>query len=246
MESKKFYWLKLKRDFFKRHDIFIIEGMEDGMAISHFYIKLMLESVDHNGELRFNESIPYTPDMLSSITRMNIETVTKAIEVLKSFGLLQQTDDGTFILPKVSSMIDSASDTDGARRARRFREKLKTERDEMSQGTLQNVTDVVTKRNEIKSKSNRQIKSKSKSKSYIFVPPTLEEVRAYCQERNNNVSPERFFEYYEAGNWKDAKGNQVKNWKQKLMTWEKSSQPQRKPEPVNEDPFDKYIYGEDL
>ena len=54
-----------------------------------------------------------------------------------------------------------------------------------------------------------------------FVPPTLEEVEAYCKERNNNVDPKTFYDYFTAGNWHDSKGNPVKNWKQKLITWEK-------------------------
>lgn len=54
-----------------------------------------------------------------------------------------------------------------------------------------------------------------------FVPPTLEDVRAYCKERNSSVDPLKFFEYYTAGNWKDSKGNPVRNWKQKLITWER-------------------------
>ena len=53
-----------------------------------------------------------------------------------------------------------------------------------------------------------------------FVPPTREEVRAYCRERNSSVDADRFFDYFEAGNWIDAKGQPVKSWKQKLLTWE--------------------------
>lgn len=56
----------------------------------------------------------------------------------------------------------------------------------------------------------------------VFKPPTLEEVRAYCQERNSAVDPDRFFEYFETGNWRDSKGQPVKNWKQKLLTWERA------------------------
>ena len=63
-----------------------------------------------------------------------------------------------------------------------------------------------------------------------FVPPTLEEITTYCKERNNNVDPKKFFDYYQAGEWKDAKGNPVKNWKQKLITWErKDTAPKSKP-----------------
>lgn len=63
-----------------------------------------------------------------------------------------------------------------------------------------------------------------------FTPPTLEEVKAYCEERKSPVDPVRFYEYFQTGGWKDSKGNPVRNWKQKLITWEKHSetQPQKK------------------
>lgn len=58
-------------------------------------------------------------------------------------------------------------------------------------------------------------------KKQRFVIPTVDEVAAYCRERNNGVDAKKFVEYYEAGQWKDAKGKPVKNWKQKVITWEK-------------------------
>ena len=66
-----------------------------------------------------------------------------------------------------------------------------------------------------------------------FTPPTLEQVQAYCKERNNNVDAKKFFEYYTAGDWKDAKGNPVKNWKQKLITWEGKRGEQKVPDFAN-------------
>ena len=63
-------------------------------------------------------------------------------------------------------------------------------------------------------------RDKEKEKSKKFVPPTLEEIRAYCLERNNRVDPKAFFDYFEAGHWIDSKGQPVKNWKQKIITWE--------------------------
>lgn len=230
MESKKFYWLKLKKDFFKRHDIRIIEGMPNGTDICLFYLKLMLESIDHDGKLRFSDTIPYTPEMLSVITCTELDIVEHGIDALGSLGMLEQTDDGTFILPKVSSMIDSASDTDAARRMRRLRENNADEQNvRISEQNVQKNEQKRTKRYESKSieiekeieiESKRNIKEKKPTQ---FIPPTLEEVQAYCRERNSSVIPEKFFEYYDAGNWKDAKGNQVRNWKQKLITWEKKN-----------------------
>lgn len=58
-----------------------------------------------------------------------------------------------------------------------------------------------------------------------FAPPTLEEVTAYCRERNSPVDPRKFWEYFNAGGWKDSKGNPVRSWKQKLLTWEKYDEP---------------------
>lgn len=53
-----------------------------------------------------------------------------------------------------------------------------------------------------------------------FIPPTLEEVQEYCLQRNSSVDPKKFWDYFDTGDWKDSEGKPVKNWKQKLITWE--------------------------
>ncbi len=57
------------------------------------------------------------------------------------------------------------------------------------------------------------------SRKKIFKPPTLEEVRGYCQERGNSVDPERFLDYYEARGWMLNK-TKMKDWKAAVRTWE--------------------------
>lgn len=54
-----------------------------------------------------------------------------------------------------------------------------------------------------------------------FTPPTLEEVKAYVKEKNYNLDVEKFHRYYTESNWRDARGKQVKNWKLKLMVWDR-------------------------
>ena len=69
-----------------------------------------------------------------------------------------------------------------------------------------------------------------------FIPPSLEEVQRYCTSRRSRVDPEGFHEYFETGNWCDSKGNPVRNWKQKLLTWERYDPPSRdQPEPQTAD-----------
>lgn len=69
---------------------------------------------------------------------------------------------------------------------------------------------------------NRLEKSRLEDKRKRFTPPTLEEVQAYCKERKNNVDAKKFFDYYQEGEWHDSQGKPVRNWKQKLLRWEKA------------------------
>ncbi|MBR2597861.1 MAG: phage replisome organizer N-terminal domain-containing protein, partial [Clostridiales bacterium] len=153
MSEKRYYWLKLQKDFFKRHDIKYIETLPNGREITHFYLKLMVESVDHEGELRFSPELPYSEAMLASVTDTPTDIVEAGMAVLKELGLVKIDEDGTIVLPKVVKMIDSAADTDEARRAKRYRERKKAERDETSQENVTGVTDNVTNSHESKSKS---------------------------------------------------------------------------------------------
>ena len=63
-----------------------------------------------------------------------------------------------------------------------------------------------------------------------FVPPTLEEVKAYAIERDRLDLVDKFFSYYQASEWKDNRGKKVKNWKLKFVSWENNN-PKTKPQP---------------
>lgn len=52
-----------------------------------------------------------------------------------------------------------------------------------------------------------------------FTPPTVEEVREYCQERGNDVDPQKFVDHYEANGWIRGK-TKIKSWKACVRTWE--------------------------
>lgn len=72
-------------------------------------------------------------------------------------------------------------------------------------------------------------KSKGKVKESKVHIPTREEVREYVKSRNSSVDPDKFFDFFDAGEWVDSKGNPVLNWKQKLITWESKSK-EKKPQ----------------
>ena len=122
-ESKKFYWLKLKRDFFKRHDIRIIEEMPNGKDYVLFYLKLLLESIDHEGSLRFSDTIPYNEQMLSVITNTNIDIVRSAMKLFIELRLIEIFDDQTIFMGEIEKMIGSESES--ASRMRKLRQNKK-------------------------------------------------------------------------------------------------------------------------
>ena len=80
---------------------------------------------------------------------------------------------------------------------------------------------IKAKRSEAGQKGMETRWKNSKEKQTKFIPPTPEEVKAYVVEKKLNVNADKFYQYFEEGGWKDSKGNQVKNWKQKILTWNK-------------------------
>ena len=85
-----------------------------------------------------------------------------------------------------------------------------------------NVNDNVNV-NENDNEINNNILSAQTRKSPVkrFVKPTVEEIKAYCSERNNNVDAETFFDFYESKGWKVG-NNPMKDWKAAVRTWEKN------------------------
>ena len=215
MSDGKYYWLKLKRDFFKRHDIHILNGMEYGREVVLFYIKLMLESIDHEGELRFSERLPYSNSMLANLTDTPESIVDTSMEVLQDFKLIEIDENGTIILPKVMEMI--GFETDWAKKKREYRDKRGQSEDNerTNQGQCpDNVLPMSDKSIEIRDKSIER-ESKERETHPHFMPPTVEEVYLYCEQRHNGIDAQRFVDYYTAKGWKN-----ITDWKAQIRVWE--------------------------
>ena len=69
------------------------------------------------------------------------------------------------------------------------------------------------------SKSSSELSVPNSKKSTKFIPPTQEEVIDYCNQKSLSVDPYYFYSYYTEADWHDAKGRPVKNWKQRMITW---------------------------
>ena len=226
MSEKKFYWLKLKKDFFKRHDIKIIEDMENGKDYILFYLKLLCESVDHSGSLRFSDTIPYSEKMLSTITGTNIDIVRSAMKVFTSLEMIEILDDQTIYMREVEKMIGGESDS--AERVRRHRALLQAQALQCNGVVAKSNGDIeididkdLEQEKEVCAEESADTPQTKQVKR--FSKPTVEEVAAYCKERNNNVDPQRFWNFYEAKGWKIGK-SPMKDWRACVRTWESDEQ----------------------
>ena len=132
-------------------------------------------------------------------------------------GLIEQKSNNEYILTEVPYLIGGESES--AERVRRFRGKKALQcNGEVTEGNAL-VTNCNT---EIEIEKEKELeKSKRESKSKRFTPPTLEEVQAYCAERNNNIDPQHFLDYYTSNGWLVGK-NKMKDWKAAVRTWERN------------------------
>ena len=225
MADGRYYWLKLKRDFFKRHDIRIVEEMPNGKEYILFYLKLLCESVDHDGGLRFSDEVPYNQQMLATVTNTNPDIVKSAVKLFVELHMMEVLNDGTIYMREVQHMIGSAADNDHAKRQARYRERQKELA--ITETSLESHASV-TESDESKSKS----KSKSKNINTVrFTPPSIAEVTAYCRERGSSVDPQVFIDFYESKGWMVGK-NKMRDWKAALRTWERSNTRSAQGEPI--------------
>ena len=133
-DNKKYYYLKLRDNFFDNDDIAILESMPDGILYSNILLKLYLRSLKNNGKLMFNDRIPYNAQMLSTITRQPIAVVEKAVGIFKEMGLIDVLDNGAIYMLDIQNFIGS-SNTE-ADRKREYRRKIALEKGQKLLGHL--------------------------------------------------------------------------------------------------------------
>ena len=224
-DNKKYYYLRLKDNFFDSDELKILESMKDGYLYSNILLKLYLRSLKNDGKLVVNERIPYSADMLASVTGHQVGTIKQALSIFKDLGLIDVLDNGAIYMLDIQNFIGKGSSE--ADRKREYRQRIETERTNV-QTNLRQISDKSTPEIEIELEKDieieKEIHSSAKStttKRKRFEKPTLSEIKAYCIERNNNVDAQHFFDHYESNGWKVGK-NSMKNWQAAVRTWERS------------------------
>ena len=116
-DNRKYYYLKLKENYFDDDSIVLLESMQDGVLYSNILLKLYLKSLKHGGRLQLDEDIPYTAQMIATITRQQIGTVERALQIFLKLGLVEVLESGTFYMSNIELLIGQSS-TEGERKRR--------------------------------------------------------------------------------------------------------------------------------
>lgn len=168
-ENKRFYWIKLRENFFQQETIDWLMEQENGSAYIVLYLKMCLLTANTSGELIRtigDMTIPYEPKKISQKTGFDIDTVNVALSLFKHLGLIEETQEGIPVMPEVKNMVGSESES--AARVRKYRKKKKTlqSNTEVTNKALQSNVEIRDKSIEYrdKSKENREEKVESRKK----------------------------------------------------------------------------------
>ena len=228
-DNKKYYYLRLKDNFFDSDELKILESMKDGYLYSNILLKLYLRSLKNDGKLVVNDRIPYNAEMLASVTGHQVGTIKQALSMFKELGLIEILENGAIYMLDIQNFIGKGSTE--ADRQRLYDRRISDERKQKKLTQSRNLEEILKKSTpEIEIELEKEIKiekeidssASTTTKRKRFEKPTLSEIKEYCIERNNNVDAQHFYDYYESNGWKVGK-NSMKNWQAAVRTWEKNS-----------------------
>lgn len=156
-DNKKYYYLKLKEGFFDSDDMKLLQGMKDGYVYSDILLKMYLQSLRQEGRLMYRGIIPYTPDMIATITNHQVGTVEKAMEIFEKMGFIEILDNGAIYMIDIQNFIGQSSTE--ADRIRNYRKTINAEKSRAS--AIESVINDITNDVQMYDRSTPEIRDKS-------------------------------------------------------------------------------------
>ena len=132
-DNKKYYYMRLKENFFDTNEMKVLESMQDGYKYSNILLKLYLMSLQSDGKLMLNERIPYNSQMIATITRHSVGDVEKALVLFKDLGLIKILDSGAIYMLDIQKYIGKSSTE--ADRQREYQRKISCSKESNKKST---------------------------------------------------------------------------------------------------------------
>ncbi|MCO5422512.1 phage replisome organizer N-terminal domain-containing protein [Enterococcus faecalis] len=155
-QKKRYYWLKLKENFFEEDTIEWLEEQPNGKEYCLIYLKLCLKSLKTDGVLVRNVGsmlIPYDAETLARVTNSTVDTVKVAMDLFKKIGLIQLLDTGEIYINQLNELV--GSETEAAKQKRLQRSKVDNV-PKLSSGCPENVAQSIEYRDKSIEKENKE------------------------------------------------------------------------------------------
>lgn len=225
-DNKKYYYLRLKDNFFDSDELKILESMKDGYLYSNILLKLYLRSLKNDGKLVVNDRIPYNAEMLASVTGHQVGTIKQALSMFKELGLIEVLENGAIYMLDIQNFIGKGSTE--ADRQRLYDRRISEERKQNKLTQSRNLEEICKKSTpeiEIELEKDKEIDKEidnkcasTKQKRKRFVKPTISDIEQYCSEKNISINAQQFIDYYESNGWKVGR-NSMKDWQATVRRW---------------------------
>lgn len=222
-DNKKYYYLKLKDNFFDSDEIVILESMQDGYLYENILLKLYARSLKTDGKLMYNNIIPYNAQLLATITRHQVGTMEKALKVFMQLGLIEILDNGAIYMLNIQDFIGQSSTE--ADRKRNYRNRIENDKALLVGGNGTNVPpDVPEMSQEMSGKCPDKNPPEIRDKRLEFrdknlIPPLTPPQGSNGSERKtpksklkNSTFPALFLQFWEAYPKKCNKDSALKAW----------------------------------
>lgn len=212
----------------------MIDALPEGETLINMWFRLLVlaGNVNDNGFIYVSKEIPYTPETLAAYWNKPLATVKMALGTFEKLGMIEIVDNFLHLSNWERYQNTEALERireKGRQRTARFREKQKLLAEPIdgnvtvtSQVTLRNGTDI-----DIDKDIDKEIEKDISKERHHFTPPTLDQVIAYCKERQNNIDAEYFLDYYQARGWYLSNGKKCRDWKSCVRTWERNNKNNR-------------------
>lgn len=217
-------WIKLSTDIFNNRKIRQIECMPDGDTIIVIWFKILALAgeINDSGQVYLTKEIPYTEQLLATQFNRPIATVRLALQTFQQFGMIEIIDN--LILVSNWEKYQNIEGMERVREQTRLRVARCRENKRLAEcNATSNATSRYCNAGEEEKEEDKEYKERDKEKEKTakrFSPPTVEQVREYCKERNNSVDAERFVSFYQAKGWLVGK-SPMKDWKAAVRNWER-------------------------
>lgn len=216
-ESKPYYYMRLKENFFDSDEMIALQSMKDGYLFSDILLKLYLRSLRYGGRLMISNCIPYDPEMISRITNHSKKTVEKALENFKKIGLVEILDSGAIYMTNIQEFIGKSSTE--ADRKREYRSRIDAEKkDKCPDICPTNLHQRLKTEPELELELELETDKTGQNGSLSgCIIPSFDEVKEYC--KGKNIDPEKFYDFNQRRGWM-IDGKPIRDWKKIADCWE--------------------------